>query len=275
MKELLKGLTDGEVRELCIAALREWHKKYPDRTQASLHGDMGREMLALVKNKLTPSMSGSAPHEAMVDAVAEPGMEGIAEFLGWFTRAGLAWPLGAPVNQYPITLHISRSGLRFLDGTKDHPLLPGFVDRIAARCANLPDDVVALLMDARACLDHGLLRPAIQLMGVAYEVAIEHVVEALINRNVLLATARDAKAARRIALVRAEIAAVITGTTIQAVDERFAVTAAYDFADQLRQRRNDASHTTPRYDFSDREEAEEYFISAGRELPKVWRMHRP
>jgi hypothetical protein len=48
----------------------------------------------------------------------------------------------------------------------------------------------------------------------------------------------------------------------------------YDFADQLRRRRNDAAHTTPKYDFEDREEAEEFLVSAGRHLPNVWRMAR-
>ena len=62
--------------------------------------------------------------------------------------------------------------------------------------------------------------------------------------------------------------------TIQEREERFAVRAAYDFADQLRRRRNDAAHTAPKYDFEDREEAEEFLISAGRHLPNVWRMTR-
>ena len=46
------------------------------------------------------------------------------------------------------------------------------------------------------------------------------------------------------------------GSTPQERDDRFATRAAYDFADQLRRRRNDASHTAPTYGFEDREEAE-------------------
>jgi hypothetical protein len=48
---------------------------------------------------------------------------------------------------------------------------------------------------------------------------------------------------------------------------------AYEFADQLRRRRNDASHTAPTYGFEDREEVEELIISAGRHLPDLWRLH--
>lgn len=275
MKELLSGLTDAEVRALCVDALREWHRKHPGHTQPSMHGDLGRELVPTLLRGRTLTISGAAPHEALIDAVTEPGMEGFAEFVGWFTRAGFAWPLAAQGHQYPIAMHLTKSGLRFLEGTTDHPLLPGSIDRIVSRCAGLPDDVAALLVDARSCLDHALLRPAIQLMGVAYELAIEHVVEALISRGALPATALNERAARRIALVDGKVDTVITGTTTQATEERFAVHHAYDFADRLRQRRNDASHTAPKYDFSDREETEEYFVSAGRHLPNVWRMYRP
>lgn len=37
-----------------------------------------------------------------------------------------------------------------------------------------------------------------------------------------------------------------------------------------RGRRNDVSHTTPRYDFGDPEEVEELLVSASRELPNLW-----
>ena len=53
-------------------------------------------------------------------------------------------------------------------------------------------------------------------------------------------------------------------------DDRFAVHAAYQFADALRRRRNDAAHTTPTYGFDDRQETEELLVSAGRHLPNLW-----
>jgi hypothetical protein len=274
MKELLKGISDTEVRELCLEALRAWRKSHPSGAQVQMHGALGRELVPiLLKRRTTPfPYSGVAPQEALIDAVTEPGLEGVAEFVNWFVRAGLAWPLGALANQYPITLHLTRSGQRFLDGTKDHPLLPGFVDRIAQRCSNLPDDALSLLIDARSCLDHGLMRPAIQLMGVAYEVAVEHVVGSMVTKTQLNAVVATQKAAMRIAAIKGIIDQVMPNTTIQEKEERFAVHAAYDFADQLRRRRNDAAHTAPKYDFEDREEAEEFLVSAGRHLPNLWRM---
>lgn len=272
MKELLVGLSDVDVRELCLEALRSWHRKNPTATQVAMHGSLGLELNPLLFNRRHP-ISGTSPHEALIDAVSEQGMEGVSEFVNWFVRAGFAWPLGAETNQYPITLHLTKSGLRFLAGSADHPLLPGFVERIATRCPGLPDDVQSLLIDARSCLDHSLMRPAIQLMGVAYEVAIEHVVDSLVAKGKLPPVVAEHKAALRIKAVRDAIDQVMPATTVEERESRFAAHAAYDFADQLRRRRNDAAHTAPRYDFSDREEAEEFLVSAGRHLPNLWRMY--
>jgi hypothetical protein len=271
MKELLAGVSDAEVRELCIQALRTWRQTYPHRTEVAMHGDLGRHLVqVLLRRGASPPPSGAAPHEALAGGLKESGLEPVAEFVNWFVRAGFAWPLGAETNRYPITLHLTRAGVRFLDDTKDHPLLPGFVDRIAQRCIALPEDVVSLLVDARSCLDHALMRPAIQLMGVAYEVAIEHIVDSLVKKGVVPQGAANHHAAKRIEAVEKVIDQVLPNK-----DDRYPVRDAYDFADRLRERRNDAAHTAPKYDFSDRDEAEEFLISAGRHLPNLWRMFQP
>jgi hypothetical protein len=146
-----------------------------------MHGTLGVELVPLLAaRKGLPAGDVNTLKETFVDATNEPWMGGIVEFLSWLTRAGLAWPLGAPVNGLPITLRLTRAGVRLLGLEEDHPLLPGFVERIGARCPGLPHGVLALLGDARTCLDHGLMRPAIVLLGVAYEVAVESVVDALI-----------------------------------------------------------------------------------------------
>ncbi|HEY1690933.1 MAG TPA: hypothetical protein VGG39_02155 [Polyangiaceae bacterium] len=275
VKRLLEGLSDTDIREFAIEAFREWAGRSSDGG-VSLSNVAVHLLPKLWERKGEPS-SGYAPHQAMVftDLLEEPWMLGFLEFIEWFCRVGFAVPRPDGRGGIPSFVVLTRAGRRFLQGSKDHPLLPGYLDRLVARCPQLPDAVTALLVDARSCLDHVLMRPAVQLMGVAYEAAIEHVIDAMIARGTLPAKAMKEKAAKRVALVKAAVQSVLTGTTPQEVEERFAVIAAYDFADQLRQRRNDASHTMPRYDFSDREEAEEFLISAGRHLPSLWRMHRP
>ncbi|HEX2687319.1 MAG TPA: hypothetical protein VHN14_11915 [Kofleriaceae bacterium] len=61
--------------------------------------------------------------------------------------------------------------------------LPDWIERIRQRTDGLTDDVLALLLDAQQCLDHLYIRPAIVVMGVAYEVAVERVIEQLIGHQ--------------------------------------------------------------------------------------------
>ncbi|HEX4418355.1 MAG TPA: hypothetical protein VH165_10675 [Kofleriaceae bacterium] len=60
-------------------------------------------------------------------------------------------------------MRLTARGARLLDGSDDNPMLPGFLDRIKDRCHGLPESAIALLVDARACLDHSLMRPAVVL----------------------------------------------------------------------------------------------------------------
>ncbi len=196
-------------------------------------------------------------------------MAGVREFVVWFARAGLALPRIAHPHTYPMGLDLTRAGTRFLEATDDHPLFPGFVDRLVKRCTNLPDDVVSLLLDARTCLDQGLMRPAIVMMGVVCEVAVAHVVVSLSSpaRALLSLALLDASAAKCIAEIDKLVDTLFAGK-----DDRSANHTAYDFAHQLRRRRNDAAHTKPTYGFEDREEVEELLVSAGRDLPNLWRL---
>ncbi len=290
VERLLTGLSDLEVRELCLAALRQSRaarvaKGLPSELMVQMHGHLGLHIVPLLaarKGELLATQKGEAHpgfeeanqmKEAFIKCLGEPWMGGVLEFVVWFTRAGLGVPLGAGTEPYPITIRLTRAGERLLDQAADHPLLPGAIERTCSRCTDLPDDVAGLLADARTCIDHGLLRPSISVLGVAFEVAIEAVVDSLIARSVLQPTAADLGAAQRISTVKAKIDGVLPGTTRQEKDDRFATHAAYEFANALRRRRNDASHTTPTYGFDDRGETEELFVSTLRHLPNLWRMH--
>ena len=272
-KELLKGLSTLEVRELCNKALWECHEAWPGNRQLSLHGHLGLKLVPLLAaRKGVAYDERSGIREAFIDAAGDDGMEAFAEWVNWFVRVGFAWPLGALANQYPITLHLTEAGVRFLSGPDpDHPLLPDFVERMVKRCSGLPVDVQSLLIDARSCLDHGLTRPAIVLLGVAYEMAVEAIVESLVKKGALAAGTEDAKPWKRIDAVKGVVDTVLT----KGSEEAHAAHAACGFAHDLRRRRNDASHTTPTYDFTDRAEVEEWLASAGRNLPPLWKMYSP
>ncbi len=274
VEALLLGVPETTVREMCIEALRRWHRREPTSNVIQMHGVLGRGVIPQLleyRNQTSTADEQNQLKEPFIDAQHEAWMTPVVEFIWWFVGAGFATPTAFAGGNL-IDMRLTRRGAAFLDAPPDHPMLPGYLARIAARCPNLSDSVVDLLSDAGACLDHGLRRPGIVLMGVAYEVAIEAVIDSLIARTALLPVVATQQAALRISAIRAVIDTVLPGTTPQERDDRFATKRAYDFADDLRRRRNDGSHTTPRYPFDDPQEAEEYFVSAGRNLPLIWRM---
>lgn len=272
---LFHGIGEIEMREMVIEALRRRHRGQPQQVHFSIHGDLGR-VLVIVAGERTGRPVAADLHEAFLCGTEIGSVPNtnwkvlLVEAMERLTRAGIVTPFTSEPNRYPYWYRLTFAGVRFIEATDDHPLLPGFIDRVRTRCIGIPDGVLALLVDAQACLDHMLLRPAVAVMGLAYETAVEAVEADLITRNLL--PQMDRAAARRIGDVRAQVAALFPGNAGPPRDLRESVLQALDFADGLRRRRNDASHTTPRYDFSDRAEIEEVIVSAGRHLPNLWRI---
>jgi hypothetical protein len=271
--QLFAGLSDTSIREHCIAALRAWHSQRPGVEQFSIHGDLAQALVPMLEKRdgAPQGCPVGAVDTAILNQMHEPWLAGLVEFVDWFIRAGFGLELAqsSPCG-FPIRLHLTKQGVRFLDAAGDHPLLPLYVERLATRCPGLPDDVIALLSDTTTCLDHMLLRPAVAVMGVAYEAAVEAVVDALVKKGSLTQDVLDFAAAKRISRIRTDVAEKLPQSTPAQQDHRYAVLQAYVFADQLRRRRNDAAHTRPKYGFDDVEEIEEFLVSAGRHLPKLW-----
>lgn len=246
-----------------------------------VHGHLGIELVRLLaERKYAQGIDPNQVKEAFIDdeVLNTDWMAGFVEFLWWLLRTGLAVELRRErraqfvLRDYPSVLRLTERGARILDdpNADDNPMVPGFLDRIRLRCPDLPDGVLALLADGRACLDVGLLRPAVVMMGVAYELAIEAVIGALINKQRLPANTLDGQAATRLRAVRTFLGTPDFEQLITDRERRRRITQAYDFAEQLRQRRNDAAHTQPAYDFNHRGETEEYFVSAGRHIATLW-----
>ncbi len=294
VKKLVDGLSDIDMRELCLAALRAWRSKQPEtvswqdteqivtpaavRFVFSVHGDLGRELVPLLAARKGVSVGDvDQLKEPFLDAQHFEWMTSFSEFLWWFVRAGFADVIrrvgkgeGDHVG-YPVQLRLTRSGVRVLDSVdEDHPSLPAFLDRVRERCPGLPDGVLSLLQDARSCLEHALLRPAVVLTGVAFELAIETVVDILATKGLVPPNTPKQLPAPRIAAVLAAIDTTGMRSIFVSADARTAATAAFDFADTLRLRRNEAAHTKPANDFSDRHEVDELLVSASRHLRALW-----
>lgn len=286
VKGLLQGRSAREVHELCIKALRTWYAraKGPARAEFQMHGTLGVNLLPLLAHPQQLNWDGQTNlwKEVFLDqeSLDSDWMAPVVEFTTWLTLAGLAFPHGRayPVGDRPTqsgpwatSYRLTQAGHRLFGGTEEHPLVPDFSARLKARCQGMPDGIAILFEDARACMERVLNRPAIVLLGVAYEVATKEVCKALLASGHLTVVSDGAK--RRINDLRGVVNNVIPNGP-QAQDDRDAAQRALDFADDLRRRRNDAAHTAPRYGFDDREEIEDLFASAGRKLPDLWLLHR-
>lgn len=275
-RTLLSGVSEQEAREVCLAGLRTWWKqRQPDiglRTTFAMHGAIGLYAIPILAARKNLSVDALKAKEAFCYCQHLEWMKTVVEFAGWLVRAGYAVPLfhnDLDTNGYPINFYLTEAGERLLGSDEDNPLLPGFLNRISARCRGVPRGTLAMLADARSCLDNGLLRPATIMLGVAYEIVLEEVVDSMIATGHLPAPTADLRAAKRIKAVRNAVPKVLANR-----DEIEAAERACDFANTLRGRRNDSAHTKPVFDFSDRTEVEELYVSAGRYLPAIWALKR-
>jgi hypothetical protein len=277
--EIVASLNRDEIRALGIAALRRWFASEPDHSCFSVHGHFGVYMAVMLVEKT--GETGIHHHfgkEAFLQDQHKPWMAQVFEFLWWLIRAGFAMPLRIATDkssdQELVQLRPTEAGIRLFESTDDHPVLPGFLDRVRTRCAGIPGEVLVHLADAQQCLDHALGRPSVVLTGLAYEVAIESIVERLVKKGRLSHQAQTFNAARRIGEVKAQLPALYPGTSMAQKQARFSAIAAWDFADVLRDRRNDGAHPGGGYDFSDLSESHELLLSAGRRLPALWATRR-
>lgn len=295
LKELLAGISSSRLRHLGVEALRAWwQKQKPSNATDALEQatsrvfhlgmDLGAYLInAIAHDKQLPPQHYHGLVNAFTDddALQTDWMGPVLELVWWLERAGLAVPLAfgkkydpaypsdSDQRWYPTSMRLTERGGRLLESSDENPLLPGFLDRVRARCPDLPEGAIALLVDARACLDRSLMRPAIVLMGVAYELVVERVIEILVETSVLTEVARE-QPKQRIKRIKDLLGTEKAKGLLPHPDARTAAECAYDFAEALRQRRNDAAHTKPAFDFEQSEEAEEFLISAGRHLPALW-----
>jgi hypothetical protein len=108
------------------------------------------------------------------------------------------------------------------------------------------------------------------LLGIAFETAVERVLLHLASKALTDAQKiRRSEAGERIAHLKKLLNKLrFTG------EQRRLAEAAVDFADHLRERRNDAAHTKPKWPLTSPEEIEEVVVSAGRHLPHLWEISK-
>ncbi len=267
VRRLIAGKSDREVRAICLEALRRWRKSAGKKVSLQMHGDFGRAVLQLLAETSTGRVDVNGGKEVFLNSQQDDFMAPVMDFVWWLIRSGLARPQGFSADRL-LAFGMTAAGLRFLDAGDHHALAPGFLARLRSRHPDIPEDVLVLIEDAQACLDSGLLRPGVVLLGLAFETLVEHVLTDLASKALVdPKQIRRADAGDRIGMLKNQLSRLKFQD-----DERRLVVSAVEFADHLRERRNDAAHTKPRWPFDSLDEVEELLISAGRHVPHLWRI---
>lgn len=271
--ELFGSLTPRELRAVCFDSMRG----LVGRTNPTISPvDLGRALVpkaAQLRPGRTPdqvqAMAGKWVHCVQQ---RKPELLGVAGFLWSLVGARLAVPEPNTNGVHLPTVVLTGAAWDFVNSGDPHPLLPGAVARVKERCPGLPDHVVDLLSDASECLSHGLNRPAIALLGFAYEAVIVEVLKTLDTKGIVQQSKLPWQAVDRLKLLRSKVGEVFTGNGREAKEARDAAELACDLADKIRDRRNRASHPSQAYGFQDHDEIEEYLTSGFRRLPDLWAM---
>jgi hypothetical protein len=282
VSRMFEGRSRQAVRSLCVEALQQWQATVPGETLVSMNGTLGLWVERVLAKDEGRAEVQSAKEVFYADGQRQSVMAPAMDFAWWMIRAGLAVPdflIVPPLNPmqagtrpeeardpgaYINQLRLTDLGLRFLQSAPDHPLAPGYLVRLAARLPDFPKGTLALLRDAAACLEVALYRPALVVLGVAAETLIGDALEALERRGFTEASAALKKrAGDRVGSFRK----LLPKLKLSKEDERV-TDAALSYADDLRAKRNTASHTS--WPFEDADELEQLAVASSYHLPKIW-----
>jgi hypothetical protein len=267
--DLLEGLTERQVREFCIEAMRRVRRTGDRASTVRLDpATLQHQLVIVLREHHKKQHEASVPVASLLMNLGEDWAAPIMEFFAWLERSGLVFRYGGTVQEPVQRIRLLPAGLRFFDSSDDgHPLVPGWAERLKKRCPKVTDDTFDLIVDSHECYERGLLRASLALLGVAFEGVVDDAFNAMIADGLTLPVPVPNNASQRLASVRAGASLKLAGP--QNRDARRGAEHACDFADRLRQRRNDASHRKTAFAFGDRQEVEEFLIMAALELPAL------
>ena len=261
---LVQGLTDSKIRSSMLEAIRRDQARNWNALQ--LNGSFGIEFLNVLAEVKSVSPLDQVCKEVFYESGGHERLVPLLDALWWGVRTGLLVPGeigGRGTATFGGVFLATSLCRRVLENPDDVPFAPDFVRRAKERCPGLADTVVVHLEDSHACHEIGLERPAVVMLGLAYEAAIEAVLDALAKLGHQFKMPREAK--DRIDLLRKLLPKVVPDD-----ERRRKAEEAIAYAEQLRSRRNQASHTEAHWPFTDHEEVDELLLSGGRHLPEMW-----
>jgi hypothetical protein len=218
--------------------------------------------LVAVATRCNDFQAGYAEHPGNV-CQEHPDNVRLLQAIWQLIADGIVYPrLRSMRDDQPASIHFLVLTDRGLDVIvdADHPRRPGFAGRFAAKHPEVSVEVVARLDDAAVCLERGVLRAAIVMLGLAFEETLRAAYDA-----VALPAAPPPKIARDfLAALRNHVASL----SMAKAEDRHVLSIALVAAESVRTERNRAAH--PSAVFDDTNAVEELLVSASRQIPVIW-----
>lgn len=273
--DFLAGVDEQRVREAFLAGLVALHKRHPRR--AFEYGDVVAEVAkALVPNTAPEALADWVSTQQHLKAGPGPGAEDYPDnrklhAAVWsLIGQGLAFPRLQNANDVVTVkrLSLTAKGELIVDRLDHHPRHPGFIRRFRESAPTATDEVVAHLEDAVACLEAGLLRPALMMLGVVNErtIAITHA--ALVHEQKLSPPGARPPARTLLGEIEKVVRAWKQGGG--KAEDQHRLTMAIAAAETIRVERNEAAHPSKRVD--DVGQVESMAMSAASMLPVLWEL---
>lgn len=120
---------------------------------------------------------------------------------------------------------------------EDNPARPGYIERLRKTNPQIEEEVFERLLDASACLDAGLHRPAIVMLGIAAEVTTIHAYRAL-KTLALISKNKEVEFKEQLSAIAGALENLLSLTP----EQRHRVKLAFVAVESIRVLRNSAAH---------------------------------
>jgi hypothetical protein len=129
---LLSGLTDRQVREFCIEAVRRVRKQGDKASTVRLDPTtIQYELVKILREHHNKQNEAHVPVSSLLFSLNSDWATPILEFFVWLEQSGLVFRYGGTVGEPVQRIRLLPAGLRFFDSNDEaHPFVPGWAERL-------------------------------------------------------------------------------------------------------------------------------------------------
>jgi hypothetical protein len=273
--DYLAGIQERRVREALIEGF-EWLRKQHKRSTFDYGDAVGQVARICLGQKAAEVAAawtaGQRTFKTNPNSVEEfPDARKLLGAIWGLVGDGLIVPRFKNEGDLSVFLRLSltEKGERLLSKADEHPLHPGFIKRFRSAAPTATDPVVAHLEDAVSCLEAGVLRPAMMMLGLVNETTVRESHAALAYLNKVKPAGPMAKTRDLLTDIQAVADTWAAGKS-PLKDEEHRLKVAVSTSESIRAERNTAAH--PGHKVTDDPHVESMLMLGAHHLPVLWEL---